>query len=45
MKVIVERLEITLVEKIKKARRKNKEVVKVVIKMKKVRVRILKDNK
>ena len=45
MKVIVEGLEITLVDKIKKARRKNKEVVKVVIKMKKVGVRILKDNK
>jgi len=34
-----------LVEKIKKARRKDKEVVKVVEKMKKVGVRMLRGNK
>ena len=44
MKVVVEEPEVDIVEKIKKARSKNKEVVKVVGKMKKVGVKVLRDD-
>jgi len=40
-KVVIEGLEVNIVEKIKKARSKNKEIVRVVEKMKKVRVKML----
>ena len=40
-KVVIEGLEVNIVEKIKKARSKNKEVVRVVEKMKKARVKML----
>ena len=43
MEVIVEELEIEIVEKIKRAREKDKEVVKVVEEMKKERVRDLRE--
>ena len=44
-KVVVEGLEVAIVEKIKRARDKDKEVVRVVQEMKKTRVRSLKDDK
>jgi len=44
MKVVVERPETMLVEKIKRARGKNKEVMRVVEKMKKVGVKNLRGN-
>ena len=40
-KVVIEGLEVNIVEKIKKARSKNKEVVRVVEKIKKARVKML----
>ena len=40
-KVVIERLEVDIVEKIKKARSKDKEVVKVVEEMKKAGIKIL----
>jgi len=43
--IVVERLKIVLVEKIKKTRGKNKDVVKVIKEMKKVGVRNLRGNK
>jgi len=45
MEVVVERLETKLVEKIKKAREKDKEVVRVVEKMKKAEVKVLRGDK
>ena len=45
IEVIVKELEIILVEKIKKMRGKDKEVVKVVEKVKKVGVKALRGNK
>ena len=44
IEVVVKRLEIILVEKIKRAREKDKKVVKVVEEMKKARVRTLRGN-
>ena len=41
VEVMIEKLEINIVEKIKTARRKNEEVVKVVKEIKKARVKIL----
>jgi len=43
--VVVEEPEVDIVEKIKKARSKDKEVVKVVRKMKKAEVKVLRDDK
>ena len=45
IEVIVEGLEIELVEKIKRVRRKDEKVVKVVEEMKKVGVKALRDDK
>ena len=45
IKVVVEKLEAKLVEKIKRARKKNKEIVKVVEEMKKAGVKALKGDK
>jgi len=45
IKVIVERLETMLVEKIKRARKKNEKVVKVVEEMKKTGVEVLRRDK
>ena len=44
-KVVIEGLEVDIVEKIKKARSKNKKVVKVVEQMKKTEVKMLKNDK
>ena len=44
-KVVIEGPEIDIVEKIKKARSKYEEVVKVVEQMKKAKVKMLRDNK
>jgi len=44
MEVVVEGSEVDIVEKIKKARSKDKEVVKVVGKMKKAGVKVLRDD-
>jgi len=41
VEVVIERPNVEIVEKIKKARSKNKEVVRVVEEMKKVKVRVL----
>ena len=41
--VVIEGLEIDIVEKIKRARDKNKEVVRVIEKMKKAEIRVLRD--
>jgi len=45
IEVVVEGPEIMLVEKMKRAREKDEEVVKVVEKMKKVEVKVLRRNK
>ena len=45
VKVIIEGLEVNIVEKIKRARSKDKEVVKIVEKIKKVRVKVLREDK
>ena len=45
MEVVVEGLEMILVEKIKRARGKDKKVVKVVEEMKKAEVKVLKEDK
>ena len=42
--IVIEGLEIDIIEKIKKARSKDEEVVKVVKQMKKAKVKILKNN-
>jgi len=43
--VVIKRLEVVLVEKIKKAREKDKKIVKVVEEIKKARVKNLRGNK
>ena len=45
VKVVVEELQVNIVEKIEKTRDKNKEVIRVVEEIKKVRVKVLRDNK
>ena len=45
VEIVVDRLEVDIVEKIKKARSKNKEVVRVVEEMKKAWVKVLRDDK
>jgi len=45
IEVVVEKLEMILVEKIKRVRGKDKKVVRVVEEMKKVRVRALREDK
>jgi len=45
MEVVVEGLETVLVEKIKRAREKNKEVVKVIEEIKKAKVKVLRGDK
>ena len=45
VKVVVEELQVNIVEKIEKTRDKNKEVIRVVEEIKKVRVKVLRNNK
>ena len=45
IEIVVEKLEMILIEKIKRARGKDKEVVTVIEEMKKVRVKNLRGNK
>ena len=45
IKVVIEELEVDIVEKIKRAKGKNKKLISVVKEIKKVRVKTLKDNK
>ena len=45
MEVVIEESEVDIIEKIKIDRRKDKEVVRVVEKMKKVEVKVLQKNK
>ena len=42
--VVIEELEVNIVEKIKKVRGKNKEVIRVVEEMKKARVKVLRED-
>ena len=44
-KVVINKPEVDIVEKIKKARRKDEEIVRVVKKMKKIGVKVLRGNK